>query len=94
MIWIGETCRYYTSAAVAGNPVPSRPRGAEGAISFLLIAAGTEAQENAYNTLFAETLGLRAELWVAPGAAHTGAYALLPSEWETRVLGFFGDVLR
>jgi|HubBroStandDraft_2_1064218.scaffolds.fasta_scaffold257929_2 pimeloyl-ACP methyl ester carboxylesterase len=31
-----------------------------------------------------------AELWLVPGAGHTGAFAAAPLEFEDRVLGFFG----
>jgi len=30
------------------------------------------------------------ELWLVPGAGHTGAFAAAPLEFEDRVLGFFG----
>lgn len=56
---------------------------------FLLIAAEKEAREIDYNTLFAETVGARAALWVAPDASHTGAYDRHPEEYEQRVIGFF-----
>jgi len=34
------------------------------------------------------------ELWIVPGAGHCGAHALLPEEYETRVLDFFDRALR
>lgn len=60
---------------------------------FLLIAGGSEMQEVAYNELFAATVGERATLWVAPNAAHTGAFSLYPDEYEQRVLAFFDAAL-
>jgi pimeloyl-ACP methyl ester carboxylesterase len=60
---------------------------------FLLIAGGSNQQEVKYNELFAETVGERAELWVAPGAAHTGAFKKYRAEYEERVVAFFDAVL-
>jgi fermentation-respiration switch protein FrsA (DUF1100 family) len=34
------------------------------------------------------------ELWIVPGAGHCNAHALLPEEYETRVLDFFDRALR
>lgn len=34
------------------------------------------------------------ELWIAPGAGHCSAHALLPEEYEARVLDFFDRALR
>lgn len=60
---------------------------------FLFIAAGENALEISFNQLFADTLGSRASLWVAPGAQHTGAFALYPQEYEQRVIDFFQSAL-
>ncbi|MBN1562435.1 MAG: alpha/beta fold hydrolase [Anaerolineae bacterium] len=60
---------------------------------FLLIAAGTNEEEIDYNELFAETVGERAALWIAPDAKHTGAFARYPAEYEERVIAFFDGVL-
>jgi len=57
--------------------------------AFLLIAAGRDAQEVDFNTLFAETVGERATLWVAQEASHTGAFKRYPDEYERRVIDFF-----
>ncbi|MEW6580880.1 MAG: alpha/beta fold hydrolase [Chloroflexota bacterium] len=62
--------------------------------AFLLIAAGSNALEVDFNTLFAETVGERATLWVAPDASHTGAFKRYPDEYERRVIEFFDAVLR
>ncbi len=61
--------------------------------SFLFIAGGAEEMEIAFNELFVETLGERAELWIAPEAAHTGALGRYPDEYEQRVVDFFDRVL-
>jgi hypothetical protein len=57
--------------------------------SFLLIAAGTNDLEVEFNELFAETVGVRAELWVVPGASHTKGFQKDPAAYEARVIGFF-----
>jgi pimeloyl-ACP methyl ester carboxylesterase len=56
---------------------------------FLLIAGGGEPLEVEFNEKFAETLGARADLWIAPDAAHTGAFKRYPTEYEQRVITFF-----
>jgi pimeloyl-ACP methyl ester carboxylesterase len=56
---------------------------------FLLIAGGANDLEVRFNELFAETVGPRATLWVAPGASHTGAFSRYPDEYERRVIEFF-----
>jgi fermentation-respiration switch protein FrsA (DUF1100 family) len=56
---------------------------------FLLIAAGANAREVAFNELFGDALGTRAALWVAPDAAHTEAFSRYPADYEQRVIEFF-----
>ncbi len=56
--------------------------------AFLLVAAGKDEQEVKFNTLFAETVGARVDLWVVPDASHTGAFKKYPAEYEQRVIGF------
>ncbi|MBN1287724.1 MAG: alpha/beta fold hydrolase [Anaerolineae bacterium] len=56
--------------------------------TYLLIAGGGNQNEVDFNTLFAETVGDRAVLWVAPDAPHTGAFDRYPDEYEQRVLAF------
>lgn len=60
---------------------------------YLLIAAGNDELETAFNRHFAETLGGRAELWVARDVGHAGALSAYPDEYEERVVTFFGDAL-
>jgi len=60
---------------------------------FLLIAAGDDDREVAFNELFAQTVGERAALRIAPGAPHTGAYGRFPQEYEQRVIDFFQKML-
>ncbi len=61
---------------------------------FLLIAAGAVPLEVAFNQLFADTVGMRASLWVVPGATHMGALEHFPDEYETRTLAFFDETLQ
>jgi dienelactone hydrolase len=60
---------------------------------FLLIAAGNNAMETAFNQHFAVTLGDRASLWIAPETEHTGALSRYPQEYEQRVIEFFDSAL-
>jgi fermentation-respiration switch protein FrsA (DUF1100 family) len=60
---------------------------------FLLIAGGSEETEVKYNELFAETIGDRATVWVAPGVGHTKAYGRYPDEYTQRVIDFFTATL-
>jgi pimeloyl-ACP methyl ester carboxylesterase len=60
---------------------------------FLLIAAGANELETAFNELFAQTLGERAELWVAPDTQHTRAFSQFPQEYEVRLVQFFHENL-
>ena len=56
---------------------------------FLLIAAGADEQEVAFNQLFVDSIGARADLWVAMDTPHTGAFDRYPVEYEQRVIEFF-----
>lgn len=60
---------------------------------FLVIAAGQEDDEIAFNTFFQENLPDRCQLWVIPDAAHTGGLSVDPLEYEQRVLDFFNSTL-
>ena len=61
--------------------------------SYLLIAGGANEQEVAFNQLFAETVGERANLWVVPEAGHTEAFSRYQDEYERRVIEFFKSTL-
>lgn len=63
------------------------------ATQFLLIAAGQDALETAFNKMFADTLGSRASLWVAAETDHTGAFSTYLQEYGQRVIKFFDDAL-
>jgi pimeloyl-ACP methyl ester carboxylesterase len=61
--------------------------------SVYLIAAGEDELEVAFNERFAQVLGPRATLWVAPGVQHLGASSRYPDEYRDRVLGFMEERL-
>ncbi len=88
---------FATVRLLSGDDPPSPPllesmMQAEGT-AFLLIAAGRDAQEVDFNTLFVETVGGRAALWVAQDASHTGAFQRYPDEYRQQVIEFFDTVL-
>jgi hypothetical protein len=45
--------------------------------------------EVAFNELFAAAVPDRSQLWIAPEAAHTGAFGLYPEGYGRRVIAFF-----
>jgi pimeloyl-ACP methyl ester carboxylesterase len=61
--------------------------------AFLLIAGGREDLEVKFNELFADTVGERTTLWIAPGASHTGAFDRYRDEYEQRLFEFFEATL-
>ena len=83
----------YTAVQVLTGETPPKPlldSMREAADTrFLLIAAGANEREVAFNELFADTIGARAELWVARDVPHTGAFDQYPAEYEQRVIEFF-----
>lgn len=83
---------YAAVQLLSGDP-PPRPlldsMLATESTRFLLIAAGGNALETAFNQLFARALGSRASLWIAPAAEHMQAFSLYPDEYEQRLNDFF-----
>lgn len=88
---------FYRAVALLTGAKPPAPTLVESIRAadtpLLLVAAGNNADEAAYNALFAEIAGPRAELWVAPGVDHTGAFARYPDEYAARLAAFFADHL-
>ena len=76
------------------QPQPTLVQSIESAqsTSFLFIAAGTDATEIDYNTLFHEAASERSHLWVIADAAHTGGYSHDPQQYEQQVADFFNQV--
>ena len=60
---------------------------------FLFIAAATDDDEVAYNTLFHEAAPERSTLWVIPGVGHTGGFVSDPDVYSAQAVGFFNDTL-
>jgi len=65
---------------------------AAGSTRFLFIAGGGNELEVAFNEMFAETLGNRADLWIAAQAEHVQAFNDYPAEYEQRVIAFFDSI--
>ncbi len=88
---------YATVQAVTGTeppkPIPDSMIEAK-STEFLLIAGGDMPTEIAFGEVFAETVGERVKLWIAPKAGHTGAFGRYPDEYEERVIAFFDTALR
>jgi hypothetical protein len=61
--------------------------------AFLLIAAGADEDEVAYNSLFHEVAPDRSTLWVIPNVGHTAGLAAVPDEYESQVIRFFTQSL-
>jgi pimeloyl-ACP methyl ester carboxylesterase len=83
----------YAAVQVFTGETPPQPllgsMQAASGTRFLLIAAGANEREAAFNELFGDTLGTRAALWIAPNTPHTGAFSRYPIEYEQRVIEFF-----
>jgi dienelactone hydrolase len=60
---------------------------------FLLITAGTVADETRAATYFRTAAPDRVQVWNVPGAAHTGGLAARPQEWSARVTAFLDQAL-
>jgi len=65
-----------------------------GSTEYLLIAAGEDEMEVKFNELFAAALAGQAQLWVALGAGHTGAFGLYPDVYEQRVIDFLEELAK
>lgn len=98
-LWRSWTTRvmYFTAGVFTGQQPPhisiqeslSKASGTR----YLLIAAGNEADEQTFGAMYAAAAAGRATLWTVPDAGHTNAFALVPDEYEQRVLAFFDEAL-
>lgn len=78
----------------AGRPMPMRDAIVAAAPRpFLLVAAGTDPDEIDAGRWFRAASPGTVELWVVPGARHTGALATDPAGWERRVVQFLSEAL-
>ncbi len=60
---------------------------------FMFIAAGSNDDEIAFNTLFNEQTSEHSTLWVIPKVDHTGGFAAEPDTYEQRVIRFLKRTL-
>lgn len=78
----------------ASRPMPMRDAIAAAAPRpFLFVAAGTDPDEIDAGRWFRAASPGTVQLWVVPGAGHTGGLATDPSGWERRVVGFLDEAL-
>jgi len=76
------------------SPPPSlRSRVATDDTPVLLVASGDRPDEASAARWLQEAAPTSVEVWVVPGAPHTGALATAPEEWTTRVLAFLGRTI-
>jgi uncharacterized protein len=97
--WIQERITGLTSLAAslltsAPRPIALRASVAEAAPRpVLLIAAGKVRDEIVAGRFIRRASPGTVQLWIVPGAAHTGGLATHPAEWTERVTGFLGRAL-
>ncbi|MGH9083944.1 MAG: alpha/beta hydrolase [Acidimicrobiales bacterium] len=60
---------------------------------YLLITAGTVAEERHAAAFIASAAPARVDRWEVDGASHTAGLAVAPAEWEARVIDFLTEVL-
>jgi hypothetical protein len=60
---------------------------------FLIYATPGEGGEAELSQTYYESAREPKELWLVPGAGHTGGIEAQPAEYERRVVGFFDDAL-
>ena len=59
----------------------------------LLVAGGRIPEEPPVSRMYQRAGGDNVNVWVAPGAAHTGALRKHPAEYERRTIGFLDEAL-
>jgi dienelactone hydrolase len=60
---------------------------------FLIYAVPGQGGEADLNQLYFDSAREPKEIWLVPGAGHTGGIEARPDEYERRVVGFFDDAL-
>jgi uncharacterized protein len=85
-----------TDALTAAGPPISLRAAVQAAAPrpVLLIAAATMPDEQHADRRIQGAAPGSVELWIVPGAGHTGGLRTAPREWEQRVVRFFGRALR
>jgi dienelactone hydrolase len=74
-------------------PSSLRSRVAAADTPVLLVAAGDRPDEERAARWIEEAAPGSVEVWVVPGASHTGGLDHAPGEWSDRVLGFLDATL-
>ncbi len=91
-----EWVTYTAAGLLSGAPRPMPLRDAVAATAprpVMLIAAGTVADESLAATFLRDASPRTVQVWVVPGAGHTGGLASRPAEWEARVTSFLEAAL-
>ena len=70
----------------------SRPTSRRTAL-FLIYADPGQGGESELQQKFYDAAREPKEIWLVPGAGHTGGIEARPAEYERRVVGFFDDAL-
>jgi dienelactone hydrolase len=77
----------------AGPPMSLRDAVRESGLPTLLIAAGDVEDEPLAASAIEASSPETVEVWVVPGADHTGGIQTDPEGWEARVVGFLEEAL-
>lgn len=77
----------------ASPPISLRDAAVTAARPVLLIVAGTMSNERLSNEVIRAAAPATVEVWVVPGAGHTGGLRTQPQEWERRVQEFLQHAL-
>jgi pimeloyl-ACP methyl ester carboxylesterase len=91
-----DTATYAAAGLLSGVPQPVDLRTAldtPPGRPVLLIAAGTDPDEQAAAGRLRAGNESRVQEWVVAGSRHTGGLATRPQEWESRVVGFLDAAL-
>lgn len=79
--------------SAARPPIALRTAVAQAHGPVLLIAAGTVEDESLADRFIAVGSPETVDVWVVPGAAHTGGLRTAPAEWERRTTAFLDTAL-
>jgi hypothetical protein len=77
----------------AGQPRTLRDAVVASSTPVLLIVAGTVDDESHAASYLRRASPETVEVWVVPGAGHTGGLRIAPGEWERRVSAFLDRML-
>jgi pimeloyl-ACP methyl ester carboxylesterase len=77
----------------APRPQPLRESAASSGVPTLLVAAGAVADEIEAARAIRDAAPDSVDVWVVPGAGHTGGLATAPAGWESHVTAFLDSTL-